>query len=987
MTRGALRRTAAFVAATLMTGIAAAQTRATTADLAGTVFDQSRAVIVEATITATNVETNQSRATRTDEAGRFLIPALPPGRYRVSAERAGFSSQTDENVVLQLGGLVGIDFTLAVSSFAESVTVSPAVPVLDRAQTSIAMVIAQPQISNLPINGRDFLSFAVIAPAVTRDNTPQQGATATSGLSFAGQRARSNNITVDGLDNNDSTVGSVRATFSQEAVREFQVVANSYSAEFGKASGGIVNIVTKSGTNRAAGTAFWFFRDAALNAKEYFERFAPSGEAIDRGKAPFSQQQFGITYGGPLRRDKTFFFGSFERLDISTNNFVTIDESAAAVLRGAGFVVETGNVPYVVTSNQALVKIDHQLAPAQQLAVRYNYAGGVNENTETWGGLVARSRGAALDNTDHMLVASHTSVPSSAVVNELRGQFARRDQELYSLDPNCGGRCTGEDQGGPTLEVLGVASVGRQRFTPQPRLTDRYQLLETVSMLRGDHQWKAGVDFNIVDHRMQALPLHFGGRYLFQPLPAIPGLLPTPVTALQALAAGLPAAYVQGYGRSSTAYSTRDISLFAQDEWRAGAGLTVRAGVRYERQFWPDIQFVTPGVATAYTFPPDSNNVGPRLAISWNPSGSPRTVVHAGYGIYYDAIITGIPAITDIVDGSGGGVRTLVARFPNTLAAWNASGHRLPEPAAGTYPSLVIAVDPGMKTAYAHHISAGVDEVVVSASVVQARGFNQPGTIDYNPLVPALGAGRRPLDAGGIPGTSASVLQYTSFGESWYNGLSVSARKRFSGRTQFLASYTLSKAEDTSTDFQTAFIPQSNGRGRDPNDPTGLPLGFDPRAERGPSLQDQRHRLVLSGVYVAPLEISLSSIVTIASGRPYNILAGTDLNGDGDGGTIPGSDRPRTNPADPATSIGRNAGLLPAQATVDLRVNKRFAFNDRRSVEVIADVFNLFNRANFTDLNPIFGTGSYPAQPLPTYGQFQKAAAPRQVQLAARLNF
>jgi hypothetical protein len=197
----------------------------------------------------------------------------------------------------------------------------------------------------------------------------------------------------------------------------------------------------------------------------------------------------------------------------------------------------------------------------------------------------------------------------------------------------------------------------------------------------------------------------------------------------------------------------------------------------------------------------------------------------------------------------------------------------------------------------------------------------------------------------------------------------------------------MSKAEDNSTDFQSAFIAQDNGTGRDPNDPTGLPVGFDPDKERGASLQDQRQRLVISGFYVAPFAVTLSSIVSIASGRPYNVLAGADLNGDGDGGTIPGPDRARTTPADPASSLGRNSETLPMTASVDVRANKRFVLGGRRSVDAIVEVFNLFNRVNFVDVNNIFGTGAYPANPLPTYGQFQKAGPPRQVQLAVKFNF
>jgi Carboxypeptidase regulatory-like domain/TonB dependent receptor/TonB-dependent Receptor Plug Domain len=982
---------------------AAGQSSTTTADMVGSVTDSSQAVLPGATVTATNLDTNLSRSTTTDEEGRFFLPALPIGPYQVTAAMNGFETQTHQRVVLHLGSTQMVTFALKVAAQSESVNVMGDVPLVDTAQTAVSTVVSQQQIENLPINGRNFISFSVITPGVSSDQTPQQGASATSGLSFAGQRARSNNITVDGLDNNDITIGSVRAVFSQEAVREFQVLTNSYSAELGKAAGGVVNIVTRSGTNRPSGNAFFYGRDKALNAKNHFEKFAPDGSRIDREKAPFSQKQFGGILGGPIARDKTFYFASFERLDTTASNFVTIDDTtpivipgrsatatAAQILRGAGFPVETGNVSYDVRNNSLLAKVDHQLNLDQRLTLRYTYGDGLNENIEPFGGQVARSRAASLDSRDNMMAASHTAVISNRLVNELRFQFARRDQKVLSLDPLCDGECDLDTEGGPTLEVVGFASVGRQRFTPQPRLNDRYQVLETISLFTGRHQLKAGFDFNYVDHKEQSLPLHFGGRYIFRPLPAIPGVLPVPVSSIQALALGLPAAYVQGYGDPAIPYGYRDLSLFVQDDWRMTDRLTIKAGLRYQNQYWPDFEYRVAGYPNPYKFPSDNNNVAPRLAVSWDPFGDARTSIHAAYGIYYDNHITGMAGIARGINGEDN-VQTLLMQFPNSLAGWNAPGHRLPRQAApAVFPSVEISIDPGMKTPYAHHTSFGVERelpnsMALSASVVIARGKNQVGTIDYNPVVRSLGTNRRPEDVNGIPGTSASILQYTSFGETWYRGLLLSLTKRFANRHQFLVGYTLSKAEDNATDYQSAFIPQNNGEGRDDANPNGLPIGFDPDAERGPSLQDQRHRFVASGLYLLPFDVQVSSIVTIGSGRPYNILAGDDLNGDGDGGTFP-PDRARTTPGDPASSVKRNAGTMPVQATVDMRVARRFTLG-RVYVDGLFEVFNLFNRTNYTEINNIFGPGAYPSAGLPAFGQFTQAGPPLQVQLAARVSF
>ena len=230
------------------------------------------------------------------------------------------------------------------------------------------------------------------------------------------------------------------------------------------------------------------------------------------------------------------------------------------------------------------------------------------------------------------------------------------------------------------------------------------------------------------------------------------------------------------------------------------------------------------------------------------------------------------------------------------------------------------------------------------------------------------------------------MLQYTSFGETWYRGLSLSLDKRFNGAFQLLVSYTLSKAEDNSTDFQSAFLPQNNGLGRNPADPNGLPLGFNPNDERGPSVQDQRQRLVASGSYETRAGIQLSAILNVGSGRPYNILAGADLNGDGNGGGVP-PDRARAVLSDPATSVGRNSGTLPSQATLDVRITRLFRSRGTLTLQPMFEAFNLFNRANFTAVQNVFGTGSYPSNPVATYGQFTQAGPPRQIQLALKVNF
>ncbi len=980
-----------------------AQSRLTAADLTGTILDQSGALLPGVTITATNQATNQSRTAVTDKDGRYYIGALQPGRYTISAELAGFASQTRKDVRLVLGQLADLHFTLRAGS-AEAIVVSAKSPVVDTTETSVSTVVGQEQIDSLPTNGRNFLSFTVITPGVTTDRTPQQGASATSGLSFGGQRARSNNIMVDGVDNNDPIVGAVRATFSQEAIQEFQVLTNSYSAEFGKASGGVVNIITRSGTNDLMGNAFEFFRNKSLNSKSHFERFAPSGNSISQSKAPFDQNQYGFTLGGPIKRDETFYFVSAEDLHTNASNNVTIAEDVVAALNANGFPAERGNVPFSVRSTAFLAKVDHQWKPTRSFVFRGNYASLRNENVEPFGGIVARSRGAVQDRKDWALVGSETDILSEGWINELRGQYARENQMIESLDPNCGGPCDDNLKGGPTVEIVGFASAGRQRFTPQPRKNQRYQAKDSLSYFNGRHSAKVGFDFNKVHTTFTALPLHFGGRYIFQALPAVPALgitrplvngfdaftyCPTGVTPPKC---GVPAAYVQGYGRTGDSYNDPDFAVFAQDDWSVSPKLVFKLGLRYQRQFMYNLPYTVsiPGGSYTYKIPQDTNNWGPRLAVSFDPAGNGRSSLHAAWGIFYDNQILANAQIGNGINGAADGVRTLVLRFPSAIAPWRAPGHKIPEPTT-PYPSLVIAPDPGLQTPYAQQAAVGYDHTIgqvisMSADAVYVRGHHQIGTIDYNPVVPSLGAGRRPNDIDGKAGTSASVLQYTSFGESWYKGVTLSLNKRLADNYQFLVSYTLSKAQDESTDFQSAFIVMNNGRGRDPNNPKGLPIGFDPRSEKGAATHDQRHRLVVSGLYQFPWQVQFSTIITAASGRPYTPLAGSDRNGDGDGGAFP-SDRARTDPTDAATSVARNSKTMKGQFIVDTRLSKRFTLGGQRAIEGIIDVFNLLDHTNYTEINNIFGSGAFPSTPSPTYGQYTEALPGRQIQLAAKLIF
>jgi hypothetical protein len=974
---------------------ARAQSHVTGADLEGVVRDETGQLVAGVAITAVNVDTMVPRTTVTDSSGRYLLPAVAPGVYTVTAELFGFGGQTRENVPLLLGQSARVDFALKLTGVKETITVTDALPVLDSRKTAIAYTVGESQIHNLPINGRNFISFSLITPGVVQDRVAS-GVVGTSGLSFTGQSARANNIMVDGFDNNDTTTGGVRGLFSQEAIREFQVLTDSYSAEFGEASGGVVNIITRGGTNRLHGEAFAFYRNDALDARNHFERFDVFGDPVDRPRADFGQWQWGGTLGGPLRRGKTFFFLSFERSDTDTNNFVNIAPPVADALRSAGFPVELGNVPYTVESSQALAKIDHQWSPRNTLTLRGSWFDLLDENADPFGGTVARSAGASLRRTDWFVSAAETDVLSARWMHEARVQYSRLDQASHALDSRCDGECDLAGEGGPQVVLSGLATAGRNVTTPQERLQHRVQAADTLSYFGGSHLLKVGVDYEISRTEPGTLPYYFGGFYLFSQLPgsalALAGRAPraNPISPLEAFQLGLPAGFAQGYGQPAISYTYSELSAFLQDEWRASSKVTLRGGVRYQRQYWADREYRIPdlnGGTLAYGTPRDTNDFAPRFGLSFDPRGDGRTSLHLGYGIFYADQVGAAGGVADIVDGAEH-VRVYTRALPASLPAWRSPGHQPAEPTA--VPS-VVALDPGLKTAWAHQASAGFDhaigdDVALSVNGLYVRGYNQLGTVDYNPILPDLGPGRRPNDVNGRAGTSASLLQYTSWGETWYRGLTLALSKRFSHGYEFLLSYTLSKAEDTVSDFFST--PERSGRGRNPDDPTGLPLGFDAARERGPSANDQRHRVVLSGVLQMPWSLQLSTVVSAGSGRPFTARVGDDINGDG---VI--SDRARGNPADPDSSVGRNTELTEAQFNADVRLTRKFGLGGQRRLEALVEVFNVFNTVNFTQPITVFGRGAFPDQPLldasgrSTYGLYEKALAPRQVQLALKVGF
>jgi hypothetical protein len=706
----------------------ARQAQAASADLTGVVFDPQARVIVGATVTVRHQATNLSRTTTTDENGQFRFLALPPGQYEVIVEASGFAKVVNPNVVLTVGQSAELNVRLEVARLGEEITVEAGTEIVERTRTAVVETIDQRRIEYLPINGRNYLFFALTSSLATRDNAPAIGPAPTSGLSFGGQRARGNNVQVDGVDNNDNSVNAVRATVSQEAVQEFQIIANSYNAEFGRATGGVINIVTRSGTNEVRGSLFGFIRHRSFQARNAFST---------EPDPPYTRVQAGATLGGPFVRDRHFYFFSYETTRRQETGFSTIGqgnfdlvpvafggatglltrEQAAFVsnpavpepVRAAYFrtlaaasatalfgsplgpggprVFPTGvplprgfqplrplgqNYPISQQVSFYLAKFDHQLSPAHKLTTRLSVTPSTTTGIQTTSqnqpfGQNAFSRTAIEQFRDLVFAAQMTSILGGNTVNEARFQAARRGLGFKPQSTQVG------------VNIAGFAFFGQEAFSPLDRVEKRFQWMDNFSLVRGSHSFKFGTDINYIPLRAD-FHLYFGGVYSFGPLPASvldPNLrIAPPLTAVQAYGLGLPQSFIQGFGDPHIAGSNATVAVFGQDSWRPRSHLTINYGVRYEVELTPSLPPPTPLSAEAERvlgllegIARDYNNVQPRFALAWDPTRSGKMVIRAAYGIFHDKSFLATFANSRIANGTRHLVLPIGAPGPTSVNA------------------------------------------------------------------------------------------------------------------------------------------------------------------------------------------------------------------------------------------------------------------------------------------------------------------------------
>jgi hypothetical protein len=930
-----------FAAATLMLCLvsaapsARAQQSVTSATLGGRVEDVNGATLPGASVTAANVETNQSRTSTADGEGRYRFSYLPPGTYRLKAEKSGFAPLTKE-LTLTIGQALDVPLALSVAGVAESVRVTDAdAPIVETARTQVAETVAPKEIDTLPLNGRNYLDLAALTPGVTRTNPvanqrfPETSAVAGTGLSITGQRFISNGFVVDGLSSNDDAADLAGTFYSQEVIREFEVITSGGIAEFGRASGGVVNIVTQSGTNDYRGRVYGFLRNQRFDARN----------PLSPTKDPFTQAQYGASFGGPLKRDRAFFFSNFEQTRLNNATVITITPANVAAVNArldaigyAGPRVSTGVAPTGFDTTNFLFRLDQRLSEKHQLTARYNLYDITSLNARNVGGLNAVSRGTALTDLDQTTALSLVSTLAPDALNEARFQYTR---SRLGAPVN--------DETGPAVNISGAANFGTATFSPTARDLDTVELVDNVSAVRGAHSLKAGADF-LLDRLNITFPGALQGVYTF--------------SSLSNFQTGRYATYQQAFGEAAQFQSNPNVGLFAQDEWKPRRDLTLNVGLRY------DVQFLPSPVTT------DANNFAPRVGVAYSPDFLGRehkTVIRAGYGVFFDRIP--LRATSNALQRDGSKYRVAVLSFGQTGAP--AFPDVLP-----AFPSnllvSVTTIDPDIRNAYSQQTNLQIERELSGAMSLSVGYLHVRG--EHIILSRNVNAPRFPASAGvfnlGRPDSRfANVSRFESSGDSYYDGMVVSFKRRFSRWAQARVSYTLSKAID---DVGNAFFfsPQDNS---------------DLRGERGLADNDQRHRLALSGSFEAPNAggndssprralsgFQLSYIFQYGSRLPFNVVTGTDRNND-------------TNVNDRPAGLGRNTGRGFDFASLDLRLSRKINFGERTNLEVIAEGFNVLNRANLQLPNNTLN----PANPstLLTFGRPTAADNPRQIQFGLRLNF
>ena len=974
--------------------------QSTAATLRGIVTDTQGGLVVGASVKVTHDSTGAARETQTNDDGVYVLTNLQPGGYEVHVRAQGFAVAVTA-VQLQVGQSVTSDVMLGVASVTEEVIClhcgEDLRPLVDDTTSQVDQVINEREIGNLPLNGRNFLELALLAPG----NAPAPNFDPTKSntlvISSGGQFGRGGSVTVDGADINDDVVGGAVQNISQDAVQEFQIATNRFDARLGRSGSSVINVVTRQGTNELHGSASVFFRgDAFQGLPATFDR--TTGQ-----KPPFDREQYSFTLGGPIKRDTAFFFGSLEYRNQDGAVLVGARDTARRT-------ITRGFADAPLDDLLSTERLDWRLNDENWLGFRYSLQREENVAAST----LLRSIGSASQrqssrNHTHSILADYTRVLSPLDVNNFKFSYS-----TYS-------NVTAPVTAGAQLTFPSIQD-GSSFRVPQQTKQQRIQFGEALTMIRGNHTINVGGDFQHVRSGFNLGVFRQGRVELIEDFPDFDRNGDGRVDDNDLLfSVTLRSAFPERPLVIPDA-NNNYFAAYAQDDWRISTRLTLNLGLRYEidtnvknisryDEINPLVRPFLNGERTR-----DKNNFAPRVGFNYSTANG-KTSVRGGYGIYYDRVTLEIISLERGLDGRALPVEVRAGNIffipPPCLFDPTCGGFPPPAPTlASPFTGFVIPgagagginiIDNGLENPSVQQMNLGIQHEFARNYVVRADYLHNFGT--HFIIGRTIGQVFNPV-VGGID----LVKNIESSVKTKYDGLLLSVEKRYAQRFQFRASYTLSKAFNYANDDQ---IPFSNG----PVNSANLQL------EYAPPPNDQRHRFTFAGVFDAPFGFRIAPLLTLASGVPMDILlpdgssripslqrnaggrlfhTGAELNAFiaevNAAGGVGGAPLPLVSP---------DARFNDSFNSFDLRVSKVFKIRERVSVEPIAEVFNLFNVTNFLGVSnvnysgfsnvlvrdsndptsPGFMRSSSFGRPVTTAGGVFGSGGARAFQFAARVTF
>jgi hypothetical protein len=920
-----------LVSSVLLLVSASAQT--STGNISGRVTDPSGALLPGARITAKSLGTGATRTATTEASGTYAIVNLEPGGYAVDAEAAGFATRRVSPVTVNVGITTTVDVAMKVAEVTQQVEVQAVNAQIDVQNTTVQSVITESQLETLPVNGRNFQQLAILSPGAS-NGSPSVGSsfdstkTRVGAVSVSGGPGRYINISIDGGDANDDFVGGQNLQISQDAVQEFSIVTQRYNAENGRATGGVINVVTKSGTNQWHGDGFWFLRDKSISAKNPLQENQPKPE--------FRNQQYGATLGGPLKRDLAHFFLAYERQQ----------ENRAAIYSSNGaFPSADGTIQQPFWQNMYLAKVTLQATPSLSFILRYSQEN--NKLRNDTAGVPNATPGAVVNifNDFHTLLAGFTKV-GKHYVNEFRFQYS--DYNEGTVDPR-------GNENAPSL-IFPNGVFGHNPQAPQFNVENKYQFRDTLGVLKANHDLKFGIEY--IYQPDFGAKVGFGRNQFFYANddydPATNTVGPT--NSIQSFTT-----FSQPLGNALNP-ALHYLALFAQDEWHVTPRLSLNLGLRYDfeknlliARDTPTNQILYPGTGRPHE---DHNNIAPRIGFTFDLFGNRRTVLNGGYGLYYEYQAITASTLYEALNQLPNPYQFIFVPPPVPFGPDNIPDFTGQSGFEIGFANSVKFVNPKV-----HQFSVGVshqitEKLVLESGFVGVFGRDLMAFFDFNPIINAT-TGER-LRQAQFP-TLGGVQMFGSGAKSRYLAWYAQFRYR-AKQLEFQASYRLSQAKANTDSTQGAPADGVLDQVNWPNDPT----------EYGPTNFDERHRLVGSFTYYLPARFTVSGIIGAASARPYTpICNGCDPNGDGFAGFFGVGDR-----TGPRGSLRGNPTF-----TLDLRVAKEFGLGEHAKLQLIFETFNITNKANY-------GNNFQRISEAPDFQQpINIATPPRQAQIGVRATF